>query len=453
MIIKEKMKKFKELGITDEILDAIKDLGFKEPTDIQKDTIPLTLEGKDIIAGSATGSGKTLAFGASIIQNCIRGKGIQALILTPTRELAEQITQSLGSFSRYKRLSIVPIYGGVSLNPQFEKLHSADIVVGTPGRMLDHLQRDTIDLSAVKILVLDEADRMLDMGFLPDVKKIIGQCPKQKQVMLFSATIPPEIKNLSEKFMNDPQRVSVECFVDPRKLSQVYYDVPNNLKFSLLTHLIKHEETNLVMVFCNSRVTVDYVTKGLKKYGIDAIAIHGGLTQQKRTQTIDRFNSKNATFVLVCTDVAARGLDIPGVTHVYNYDIPSESKQYIHRIGRTARAGESGKAINLLSPRDHDNFNNVLRDNSIEIPKAEKPYIEKLDYSGQTSRRPGRSDSSRQHGRQQTRSGSLRDRDRRERTSQERQGQRSGKAAGSSSQSSQKRQGQRRSPRRHQQRS
>jgi ATP-dependent RNA helicase DeaD len=371
------MNKFKELGINEEILKSIERLNYKEPTEIQAKTIPIMLEGKDVIAQSATGSGKTLCFGSAIIENTSHQKKIQALIMTPTRELAEQIFESMKSFSHYRKLKIAVIYGGVSYNPQFKALEMADIVVGTPGRLLDHLERRTMNLSNVSHLVLDEADRMLDMGFLEDVGKIISQCKKDKQVLFFSATFPPELDQLTKRFMNDPVKIVVDCYVDPKKLKQVYYDIDNNMKFSLLVHLLKKEDAGLIMVFCNSRHSTDFVTNGLSKQGIKALAIHGGLTQNKRTNVIKQFNSK-ATFVLVCTDVAARGLDIPGVSHVYNYDIPNESKQYVHRIGRTARAGETGIAISLLSNRDHDNFARVLQEFDVQIDKIERPYIEKV---------------------------------------------------------------------------
>jgi ATP-dependent RNA helicase DeaD len=372
------MDKFRKLGIIEPILKSIEDEKFENPTDVQEKAIPLVLQGKDVIAGSATGSGKTLAFGSGIIQNCERGKGIQALILTPTRELAEQVATDMKTYSKYKPLKVLSIYGGVSINPQIKDLMTADVVVGTPGRILDHMQRRTIDLSKVKLLVLDEADRMLDMGFIDDVRNITKRCPNGRQTLLFSATITQDIKDIAHNYMVDPIKVSVECYVDPSKLTQTYYDVNDGLKFSLLVHLLKHEQTNLVMVFCNSRHTTDFVANNLKFSGIDAFAIHGGFTQDKRSRVMENFNSQSAK-VLVCTDVAARGLHIEGVSHVYNYDIPKESKQYIHRIGRTARAGKEGKAVNILSSRDHDNFARVLRDNDVKITKEEKPYIQKIN--------------------------------------------------------------------------
>jgi len=374
------MKKFEELNINSDILKAIEDARFTEPSEIQEKVIPLVVEGKDVIAGSATGSGKTLAFGTGIIQNTEKGKGIQSLVLTPTRELAEQIARELRKFSTYKPLNVVCIYGGLSINPQIRDLKSADVVIGTPGRTLDHLSRRTLDLSRVKTLVLDEADRMLDMGFIDDVKQIIGLCPKNRQTMLFSATIPKDIRHLTQKYMTNPEKVSVECKVDPKKLKQVYFNVPTNKKFAFLVHLLKNHDANLSMIFCNSRQNVDFVARNLKGLGIQTIPLHGGFSQQRRNLVLKQFNKQKA-FVLVCTDVAARGLDIKGVTHVYNYDIPNESKQYVHRIGRTARAGEEGIAVNILCERDHDNFSRVLMDNDVKVKREEMPEVERVTIS------------------------------------------------------------------------
>ncbi|MBW2982419.1 DEAD/DEAH box helicase [Candidatus Woesearchaeota archaeon] len=370
------MKEFEKLGISVPILRTIEEESFEKPSEIQEKTIPLVLQGRDIIAGSATGSGKTLAFGSGIVQNSVKGKGIQAVVLTPTRELAEQVAKSLIKFSKYLHLNIVPIYGGVSINPQIDKLRDADVVVATPGRMLDHLQRRTMDLKNVKILVLDEADRMFDMGFIDDIRRIISQCPRKRQTLLFSATITREVIDLSRQYMNNPVKISVTSYVDPKKLKQIYYDVDDKSKFSLLVYLLKKEKAKLVMVFCNTIKNTDFVAKNLKANGINAIAIHGNFSQNRRNEAIEKFHSQDVN-VLVCTDVAARGLDIKGVSHIYNYDIPKESKQYIHRIGRTARAGEEGIAINILTHRDHDNFSRVLRDNDVEIKKEPTPHIER----------------------------------------------------------------------------
>lgn len=371
------MEHFRKLGIIEPIIKIIEEEGFEAPSEIQEKAIPLVLAGNDVIAGSATGSGKTLVFGSRIIQYCEKGKGLQALVLTPTRELAQQITDALKKFSKNKHLRIIQVYGGVSIVPQIDQLKTADVTIGTPGRILDHIQRNTIRLDRVKILVLDEADRMLDMGFIDDVERIIMKCPAERQTLLFSATIPEDIRRLVGRHMKNPVKVSATAFVDPQKLKQYYYDIQENLKFSLLVHLLKNEKAGLVMIFCNSRDSVDFVSKNLRHAGIEAHALHGGFSQGKRSSTMIKFNSK-AAWVLVCTDVASRGLDIPGVSHVYNYDIPKESKQYIHRIGRTARAGEDGKAINLLSEKDHENFRRIQKDYHISVVKEEKPYIERI---------------------------------------------------------------------------
>ena len=377
---------FEKLGLSNELLKAIEKLGITEPTQIQEESIPHILAGKDVIGESATGSGKTIAFGSGIIEKVIPGKGLQALILTPTRELAEQVTIMLRQLSR--NLKIISVYGGVSINPQINDLKRADVVVATPGRLLDHLERRTIDLSKISILILDEADRMLDMGFIDDVEKIIRACPKQRQTLFFSATIDIKIKNLAKKYMVQPVNVSAKKLVDPSKLKQVYYDIKRNMKLSLLAHLLQHESSGLAMIFCNTRKNTDFVVKNLRANKIKAIAIHGGLSQNKRTKTISLFNNAKAG-VLVCTDVAARGLHIDNVSHIYNYEMPNDPKDYVHRIGRTARAGEEGKVINLLCNFDYDNFSRILDEyRSFSIEKLEKPYLKKIVI--RTDKRPQR---------------------------------------------------------------
>lgn len=373
-------KTFKELGISEEILKVIQEDKFEKPSEIQAKSIPLVLQGKDVIGGSATGSGKTLVFAAGIIEKTQHGKGIQALILTPTRELAEQVSMALKHFSKYKPLKIVSIYGGLSINPQIEDLKRADIVVGTPGRILDHMERDTIILDSLKILVLDEADRMLDMGFIDDVVTIIKACPKNRQTMLFSATIYDEVVFIASKYMNNPVEIAAEARVDPKKLDQLYYDVPDDMKFSLLVHLLKKEKSDLVMVFCNTRRNTGFVVRNLSANGIPAVSVHGGYTQAKRNNIMEDFHAKKIK-VLVCTDVAARGLDIEGISHVYNYEIPKDIKDYVHRIGRTARAGKGGKAIILLSSQDYENFNKIDDDDSLNVIKTELPHLEMITPS------------------------------------------------------------------------
>ncbi|MGM5481679.1 MAG: DEAD/DEAH box helicase [Nanobdellota archaeon] len=382
---------FENFKLNDDLHNAIKKMGFEKPTLIQEKTIPLILSGKDVLGESATGSGKTLAFGVGAVENAVPGKGIQALILTPTRELADQVKDVIVQMIKGSKLRITTVYGGVSIEPQMKDLQRSEIVVATPGRTKDHLGRGTIDLSNVKTLVLDEADRMLEMGFIEDVEDIIKHCPKKRQGLFFSATFPPKVTHLAQKHLNDPVKVLAKKQVDPSKLEQYYYDVPKSQKFSLLLHLLKEETSKLVMVFCNTRKTVDFVTKNLRSQGVDATAIHGGFTQNKRTNTMDNFKDGKAT-VLVCTDVAARGIHVDYVSHIYNYEIPKSPTDYVHRIGRTARAGEQGKVLNLICDFDYDNFSRVFNEfREFDIQKLEKPFVEIVPIK-KTETRPRRTD-------------------------------------------------------------
>jgi len=382
------MNLFENFGLSHNLITSIGKLGFTKPTQIQGISIPHIIKGKDVIGESATGSGKTLAFGCGIIDNATPNQGLQALILTPTRELAEQLKDMLRQLSQQKRLNIISVYGGVSINPQIDNLRRAEVVVATPGRLLDHLNRRTINTSKIKVLVLDEVDRMFDMGFIEDVEKIIRALPSKRQNLFFSATISTRIKELANKYMVNPTQVSATKLVDPSKLKQVYYNIQNNMKLSLLVHLLQKEKSRLAMVFCNTRKNTDFVAKSLKANAIKSIAIHGGMSQNQRTRTINMFN--DARFgVLVCTDVAARGLDIDDVSHIYNYDLPKNPVDYVHRIGRTARAGEEGKVINILCNYDHDNFSRILREYpDFTVEKAERGYLKKaVVFENRGSRR------------------------------------------------------------------
>lgn len=373
------MTRFEDLNLNNKLLSAIKKLGYEEPTHIQAESIPLILEGRDVVGESATGSGKTLAFGCGVIENIIPKKGVQALILLPTRELAEQVSRSIKELDIKKDFKITSVYGGVSINPQIDALRYSEIVIATPGRLKDHMQRGTIDLSKIKLLILDEADRMLDMGFIDDIEDIIKKCPKQRQTLLFSATFPHQVTSLSKKYLTNPQKVKVRNQVDPKLLKQVYYDVRRGEKLSLLIHLIKQETSNKIMIFCNTRMNSDLVQKNLSKNNVRAVVLHGGFTQASRTKVIDDFK-KGKEKVLVCTDVAARGLHVDDVTHVYNYDIPKDSNDYVHRIGRTARAGSEGLVINILADMDHENFSRVLRSYDFNIKRIEKPPMQRIKF-------------------------------------------------------------------------
>src|SRR3989344_1744233 len=370
---------FEEFKLSKDLQETIRKLGFTIPTTIQEKSIPLILDGKDVVGESATGSGKTLAFGCGIVDKVKRGNGIQALILEPTRELAEQVKNTLKQLSKDKHLTIIPIYGGVSITNQIHDIPKADVVIATPGRLLDHIQRKTIDISKVTVLVLDEADRMFDMGFIRDVERIMEHCPREKrQTLFFSATITPNIKNLSRRHMHNPITVFAETYVDPSKLKQYFYNIPRNAKLSLIISLLQSEKAGLVMVFCNTRRSVDFLTRNLRVNKVNAIAIHGGLSQNKRTNTIGLFNNAKVN-VLICTDVASRGLHIDNVSHVYNYELPANPKDYVHRIGRTARAGKEGKVINLLSEVDYGNYDNIIREyNNFIIEKLQAPELKQV---------------------------------------------------------------------------
>ncbi|MFX0051033.1 MAG: DEAD/DEAH box helicase [Candidatus Hermodarchaeota archaeon] len=377
---------FKQLGVIDSILQVCTEEEFEKPTEIQEKSIPYVIAGKDVIGEAATGSGKTLAFASGIIHRTNSGQGVQALIISPTRELAQQTTVMIRGLSKYKPLRIIPIYGGVSINPQITNLRRADVVIGTPGRLIDHIIRGTINLKRVKILVLDECDRLLDMGFLPDIEKIIDVLPENRQTLLFSATIPFEVNRLAQKYMHNPIDVDAESYVDPNKLTQYYFGpLEDSLKFSLLVHLLKQDKNEgLSMIFCNTRRYADILAKNLEYVGIKATVLHGGFSQHERTKRLNSFQSKQRK-ILVATDVAARGLDIEGVTYVYNYDLPDNRKQYIHRIGRTARAGNAGKAITLVSQRDSEKFFQLFRDNRNTIRKGQIPFIKKIHTPNITS--------------------------------------------------------------------
>ncbi|MBI2546052.1 DEAD/DEAH box helicase [Candidatus Woesearchaeota archaeon] len=364
--------KYNELGIQPQLLKAVQELGFEEPTEIQEKAIPLIQKGYDVIGQSETGSGKTAAFGLPILEKIDPAKGLQAIILAPTRELAEQIKKNLVAFSRYKRVFITSIYGGVSMNPQIDNIRRANIIVGTPGRVLDHLGRRTLNLSRISFFVLDEADKMFDMGFIDDVKQILSYTNQDRQTLMFSATISTEVHFIAQRYMRDPHKIKTKEYVSQQLLKQVMYQVRKQEKFSFLVHLIRQENPKLAIVFCGTRREVDFVTKNLANQGINAMALHGGLSQHRRNEIMEEVHGHNV-HILVATDVAARGIDIKDLTHIYNYSIPKTSKEYIHRIGRTARMGDKGLAINLLDERDHDNMRSVLSDHAINIESLRTP--------------------------------------------------------------------------------
>ncbi len=372
--------RFEELKVKQDIIRNAKSMGFEKLTDIQRKTIIKIIGGRDVVGQAETGSGKTVAFSLPILDRIKPDKTIQALILTPTRELCLQITDVFRELGKNLDVAVTSVYGGVSIENQIRKLQHTDIVVGTPGRILDHIGRKTIYLGKVRFLVLDETDRMFDMGFIDDVEKIIRYVPRKRQTLMFSATIHGALKHIISKHLNRPVFVYTKTKVDKSKLTQVYYDIFNqNMKFSLLLHLLKNKTPGLALVFCATREESDIVARNLRKHGLNALAIHGGMSQQSREKSMDSLKSQKVN-ILVATDVASRGIDVKNVTHVYNYDVPKTSKEYIHRIGRTARAGERGDAVTLLTRRDHDNFRRVLTDDELDVERMPVPHIRRVAF-------------------------------------------------------------------------
>ncbi|HJP37837.1 MAG: DEAD/DEAH box helicase [Gammaproteobacteria bacterium] len=346
---------FSKLGLSAELLRAIQEQGYAEATPIQQQAIPLVLEGRDILAGAQTGTGKTAGFTLPLLQHLQmtaadgRKRRIRALILTPTRELAAQVAESVRTYGRHLPYKTAVIYGGVSINPQISKLHKGvDIVVATPGRLLDHLQQGTINLGAVDMLVLDEADRMLDMGFIRDIRKVLKVLPAHRQNLLFSATFSKEIRKLADNLLNSPIEVQVARRNTTVELvTQIVHPVDRRRKRELLSHLIGAENWQQVLVFTRTKHGANRLAEQLSNDGLKATAIHGNKSQGARTRALADFKS-GAARVLVATDVAARGLDIDRLPHVVNYELPNVPEDYVHRIGRTARAGHEGHAISLV---------------------------------------------------------------------------------------------------------
>ncbi len=363
--------KFEELNLAPAILKAVQEQGYEIPTAIQAQAIPVVLEGRDLLGGAQTGTGKTAAFVLPMLQrlsqseaprNKFNGKGIRALVLTPTRELAAQVEESVQTYGKYLDLTSTVVFGGVGMNPQISKVkQGVDILVATPGRLLDLLQQGVLDLGQVQMLVLDEADRMLDMGFIHDVKKVLAVVPKAKQSLLFSATFSDEIRDLAATLLRDPQSIQVT----PRnttvqRITQVIHPVGRAKKKALLLHIISEHNWSQVLVFTRTKFGANHVAEYLNKNGVTAMALHGNKSQGARTQALSGFKTGDVR-ALVATDIAARGIDIDELPHVVNYEIPNVSEDYVHRIGRTGRAGASGEAINLVC-MDEEGFMQDIED-------------------------------------------------------------------------------------------
>lgn len=366
---------FSDIGLSQPILKALQEMGFEEPSPIQLQTIPLILQGFDLIGQAQTGTGKTAAFGVPIIEMLDhRSKKVQAMVLTPTRELAIQVAEEITKIGRFAGVKVVPIYGGQSYDRQIRALeHGAQVAIGTPGRVMDHLRKGTLKLDAVKMMVLDEADEMLDMGFIEDVEFILQNLPEKRQTLLFSATVPDPIAKLARRYLNDPKHIAI----NPERLTvpltdQIHYEVREHEKLDALSRILDMEGAERTIIFCRTKKRVDELTEGLQARGYTAEAIHGDLNQVQRNRVMKRFKDGGSE-ILVATDVAARGLDIENVTHVINYDLPQDTESYVHRIGRTGRAGRSGTAISLVTPREFRQFRQIERVLRIRIGRRPIP--------------------------------------------------------------------------------
>jgi ATP-dependent RNA helicase RhlE len=384
------MTKFSDLNLSPKVLKAVEEAGYETPTPIQEGAIPHALDGKDVLGIAQTGTGKTASFTLPMICKLARGRARarmpRSLVLCPTRELAAQVAENFDTYSKYVKLTKALLIGGVSFKEQDQLIDKGvDVLIATPGRLLDHFERGKLLLTGIEIMVVDEADRMLDMGFIPDIERIFSLTPFTRQTLFFSATMAPEIERITNTFLSAPARIEVArqatasetieqgavVFKPSRK------DREGSEKRRVLRALIDAEGeacTNAI-IFCNRKVDVDVVAKSLKKYGYNASPIHGDLDQSQRMRTLDGFRNGDVR-LLIASDVAARGLDIPAVSHVFNFDVPSHAEDYVHRIGRTGRAGRSGKAFTICTPRDEKYFDAVEKLLQKEIPRIDNPVAE-----------------------------------------------------------------------------
>ena len=372
---------FADLGLSPILLESITSVGFRKPTPIQVATIPVLIDGKDVIAQAQTGSGKTAAFGLPIIEAIDpQDRRVQALVLAPTRELAIQVSEALENLGRHKRIETLPIYGGQPYERQFRGLQrGVHIVVGTPGRVMDHMRRGTLHLEDLRFFVLDEADEMLDMGFVDDIETILKSVPEERQTALFSATMPPRIADLANTYMNNPQRIVVRGKqMTVAEINQSSYEFPRGKKIEALTRILEAENPTSAIIFARTKRGVDELGEALMTRGFAAETIHGDLSQVQRDRVMKRFRAGQVQ-ILIATDVAARGLDIPDVSHIFNYDLPEQVETYVHRIGRTGRAGKGGEAIALVSPREFRQLRQIERVTKAQIEPKRLPSQEDVN--------------------------------------------------------------------------
>jgi len=381
MYVQKSLLGFENLGLSEKVLEAINSKGFEEPTAIQALTIPILLQNDtNIIAQAQTGTGKTAAFGLPLIDMIDpNSSAVQALILAPTRELAIQVSDEINSFKGESKLRIVPIYGGQSIDEQFRRLKKGvQIVVGTPGRIIDHLKRKTLNLSQIEFLVLDEADEMLNMGFADDMEEILKHTNPNKRTLLFSATMPAKIVDLAQKYIPDYKQITAKQEQLTTKLTeQIYFEVKASDKFEALCRIIDIEEKFYGMVFCRTKIDVESVVNRLIERGYDAESIHGDVSQAQRERTLDKFKKQRIN-ILVATDVAARGIDVNNLTHVINYSLPNDPESYVHRIGRTGRAGRQGTAITFITPSEYSRLMFIQRIAKTDIKKSQVPKVKDI---------------------------------------------------------------------------
>ncbi len=377
---------FAALGLDPRIASALAALGYEEPTPVQRAAIPPLLEGRDVLAQAATGTGKTAAFALPLLSRVnTNAKGAErtsALILVPTRELAMQVAEAVHRYGKPMGVSALAVYGGSSMEMQVRALkRGVDVVIATPGRALDHIRRHTLQMTSLKTVVLDEADEMLDMGFAEDLEAILEATPKSRQTALFSATLPPRIASIAKRQLRDPVIVTIDREVVPdgeaARVRQVAYIVPRAHKMTALARVLDIEQPTSAIVFCRTRTEVDELSETLMARGLRADALHGGLSQDQRDRVMTKFRTKK-TDLLIATDVAARGLDVKHVSHVVNFDVPADAESYVHRIGRTGRAGREGVAITLAEPREHRLLRNIERMTSQRIEIAQVPTVDDL---------------------------------------------------------------------------
>lgn len=374
-------KGFNELGLDESILKAIDAMGFEEPSKIQAEVIPILLEGHDVIGQAQTGTGKTLAFGAPVLSRVGRSQGkIGSIILTPTRELAIQVNDELNRIAKFTKVKLIPVYGGQPIERQISALRRGiDVVVGTPGRVLDLIRRKALDLSSIQFLVLDEADEMLNMGFIDDIEEIIKNSSEDRQTMLFSATMPAEIKKLAKRYMKpEAKHIAIlKSTMTVAAVGQYYYEVKSRERFESLCRILDVDEPSSAIIFCKTKRGVDELVEGLKSRGYGAEGMHGDMSQNQRINTLKRFKEGSVEF-LIATDVAARGIDVENVTHVINYDLPQDVESYVHRIGRTGRANREGVAYTLVTAREYTSLKHIEKATKSKIRRREIPTVDEI---------------------------------------------------------------------------